>query len=295
LLEPLGYLQMKHKSSFKQFKSQSVSAKIPYRIVQTVDSPVVAAYATGSVNLMPASLGPRAVAMQSIYSKFRLNSLRVRYFTDTNLVPVEISGATATPIGGMIGVGYSNLPLGDQTTPASFTDLSQLNVYDFCSSSREARITVPTQTLRSIPYLWLRTSDTGSPPPDEISAGTIFLVVRSDSSLAAAYKTWFVIEGELEFTGQISSADVLGSYPDVELKTVVFPISQPRLENEYVSLDRPRVEGDVPSSSREFIGDYGVTASPSSLLTLSRQATCGPRLNSSNSLISGPSMPSQRR
>jgi len=114
----------------------------------------------------------------------------------------------------VFGVGFT--PAGEaeiSSLPASFIDLSQVNAFQMQSGTREIVLTIPLQVLRSKPVNWF-TTKTSASTLDTVSAGQFFYVMNTSTSIANAYRMWVTIEGEIEFRGMISSANLFSHRTD---------------------------------------------------------------------------------
>jgi hypothetical protein len=257
------------KNSYKQ---QDRVTTAPFRFIQFLTTGTAAGYTTGALELNPANLGPRALAMSGIYNFWRFRALRISARSSTVATPSEIAGAVATPSGCVFAVAYSPLPAGDQTTSTSFVDLAQLNCFDMKPTTEVAQVTVPAKTFRSIPYMWLRCKGTNTPPLDELSGGSAQYLIRNEVALAAGITVWFEIEGVIDYRGQISSATSVAR--DIPLSSSEFiPLSDEK-ESSVLDEDWGSVTSNVdttPSLSRQA----SLRGPPSMILN---RSVLGPKL-----------------
>jgi hypothetical protein len=256
------------KNSYKQ---QDRVSTAPFRFIQFLTTGTSAGYTTGSLELNPANLGPRAAAMSGMYNFWRFRALRISARSSTVATPSLVSGATATPSGCTFAVAYSPLPAGDQTVSTSFVDLAQLNCFDMKSTTEVAQITVPAKTFRSIPYAWLRCKGTNTPPLDELSGGSAQYLIRNETALAAGITVWFDIEGVIDYRGQISTATSVTV--DTPLSDSVFiPLTESK-ESSVIDEDWGSVTSNVdtpPKLSRQASSRGPPTA-------ISDRSVLGPR------------------
>jgi len=203
------------------FKQQDRLTQIPFRHIQFLTSSTTPGYTSGALELLSSNLGVRAIAASKMFEFWRFQNLRISMRSATVATPSEVSGATATPAGVVFAVAYSPLPAGDQVVSLSFEDLAQLNCFSMKPTTQEAVITVPRATLQNIPYKWLRTTVTGTPPLDETSGGSAQYLIWTAVPLATGVTHWIVVEGVIELRGQIS-VDTSFSTPDLFLPSSSF-------------------------------------------------------------------------
>jgi len=175
-------------------------------------------YTSASLDCVIANLGQRAVANSKEFEYWRFRRLKVRS------VPAQAGAVDYTSSGGagfVHAIGFSPIPFSDLLfSPATFTDLGALNCMDLQPGYKTAQFNVPSGLLNSIPLKWARTRSTSS-TTDELSRGCVyFLVNATTTETSVPMRTWFELEGQVEFSGQVADNDSLESHPDRSLLVI---------------------------------------------------------------------------
>jgi len=203
---------------------------VPFRVVQNLAAGTVG-YTSGLTELTVASLGPRAIANAGQFEFWRLRKLKA--WITSSFLPVSLEQTTGLVIatGGILGIGFSPIPRAQfGMAPASFTDLGALNSFDMQPCTKIARIQPTRKEMDTFPLKWSRTQSTGTGTVQELSRGCVFYLLNT-STMATPGLFWISLEGEIEFSGQLSPADEFAD-------NAVVPYCVPPRPLEQVSLDK---------------------------------------------------------
>jgi hypothetical protein len=171
------------------------NAKVPFKFVTTFNASS-SGFTLSSLDLQLPNMGGRLAAMAALFKKWRLTHLRVKGITD-GIPTVAISAGAA---GISFASGYYGSPLSNVTaTPSTLAEIMTFMYSDLGHST--LRYSVPRSTLHEASNSeWLPTSNAGSVPNIDLSAGCIFSGMQIGQTLATgSVRIYIIYSGIAEF------------------------------------------------------------------------------------------------
>lgn len=159
------------------------------------------------LEILPANLGARVVAMAACFEYYRIVKLRVKQFPSCN-APVHYDSNILNVTLGVIGLVHANaFEPSDATrtgTPTGLEGLMNAPAADMSNARGVVKYSVPRSTLLSQPLKWWNTTSTGS-PTETLVQGLMWAYSynEEDNSQATSPALNILISGEIEFKGMI--------------------------------------------------------------------------------------------
>ncbi len=201
------------------------------------------------IDLIPANLGSKCVAMSAIYEKFRVTSLHA--ILHLGSVPTA-TGSTAPATENSesaAGIGFNANPSAQTGAISSLADASQLAVFAFAAGVTKVRVGVSAKYLLATgqqgqPVDWFDTGATGTPPDEMRYQGTVYwkrYVNPSPSPTLAT--TWIELSGTIEFASPVASGDAITRKQRALLRAAASNMDGPDSKSEFENVESPRLGG----------------------------------------------------
>jgi len=199
-----------------QFATQGRIVTVPFRIVVSESSLTAGGFQSSYIDLLASNLGGRAAAIADNFEFFRLKKVRAYSVSGVGggFVAFGATPIVVSPFGITHGICFVRAGAQDIATSSmnSLTRVAQTDCFAMNNGYNKASIVVPSSLLKHREYKWYRTTTTNSPPYDETTQGSIFLFIQTDLGFTSAVKQYGVLEGEVEFCGQMDPAETV-DYP----------------------------------------------------------------------------------
>lgn len=225
--------------------------RLAFRDVTDIQRSSSAGYEISEIDLTIGSFSAtsRVRALAQFYEYWRFKKLNIRAFCDlTGVLEYE-----ATP-GGIAcgvahGVGFIPSAGADFKTAVSFNDLMQYPNAEMAAGAQALRLSMgPSALFQSTPTKWYHTTNQGSPPAADLSAGVITYMTRFGAAPGGGVSySYIVLEGELEFKASLIGTASMSVAPPNRL-----PIGEPERSVDYPSETLRRSRTQTPDASARF-------------------------------------------
>lgn len=181
--------------------------RLAFRDVTTIQRSATVGYEISEIDLTIASFSAtsRVRALAQFYEFFRFKKLDVKAICDvTGIMDYETStGGVAAGVSH--GLGFIPSAAADFKTATSYDDLMQYPNADLATGSQTLRLTMsPSQLYQSTPTKWYHTTNQGSPPSADLSAGVVSYITRFGSAPDGGISySYVVLEGVIEFKASL--------------------------------------------------------------------------------------------
>lgn len=181
--------------------------RVPFRVLIGATIPKTVSSAFTELEIVPANLGSRVVAIAPNFEYYRVTQLNLSVISSVaNAVHYDsdILNVTLGTLGGYMGIAYEPSDTTRTAVPTSFGGLANSAVFDFGNFKHRFSVNVPKSVLLGTPIKWWNTTSTGS-PTETLVQGLVWTGVSNynENSATTADGMIYCVQGTIEFKGMI--------------------------------------------------------------------------------------------